>query len=59
MSWKNEIRKDAELMYDSKNNALRIEAMMELLQKHYSASDLEMAILEMMQKIEPTNPMFD
>tara|TARA_R110001592_G_scaffold80331_3_gene239450 strand:- start:301 stop:480 length:180 start_codon:yes stop_codon:yes gene_type:complete len=59
MTWKNEIRKDIELMYDSKNLALRTQAMIRLLSKHYSPKDLDIVILEMMQKIEPTNPMFD
>ena len=55
MSWKEimkEDRIDAETMYFPRNRDLLTEAMRRLLGKHYSAPELEDALIDMMNKID-------
>jgi hypothetical protein len=57
MSWEDVIKNekvevDSELMHLPKYEKLKMMAMYKLLERHYSAPDLEIALLEMMEKIK-------
>lgn len=56
MTWKNDIRKeereiDATSMHLPKYKELKIKALYDLLLKHYSMPDLELALIERMETI--------
>tara|TARA_R100000664_G_scaffold31469_1_gene45085 strand:- start:684 stop:881 length:198 start_codon:yes stop_codon:yes gene_type:complete len=59
-NWKDEIKKekgenvriDATTMYWSKYQDLLVEAMGRILEKHYSAPELELALIDMMNYID-------
>ena len=56
MSWEKVIKNetveiDSELMHQPKHENLKMMAMYELLLRHYSAPELEVELIEMMEKI--------